>query len=149
MSRSFSSDDVFSFGRASGDWNPVHYPDRFAAVVRAEEARWRSSPLTASLPLPNTGIFRFPAPIVHGMLTASLIGTLFATHLPGAIYMQQSIHFRAPVFYDEMVTARIEVIKVDRKRVTCRTVVEKADKEGKTVLVVEGEAKVMVESLQQ
>lgn len=148
LSRSFSAADVHAFGTASGDWNPVHFPEKHAQVTQLETEKWRANPKTKDLPLPTTGIFRFPKPIVHGMLTASLIGTLFATHLPGSIYLQQSINFRAPVYYDEQVTATIEVISVDRKRVMCKTTVEKVGADEKVILVVEGEARVMVEALQ-
>jgi acyl dehydratase len=148
LKRSFSASDVQAFGTASGDWNPVHYPEKHAKVTQLETEKWRADPKTKDLPLPTTGIFRFPKPIVHGMLTASLIGTLFATHLPGSIYLQQSLQFRAPVFYDEQVVAKIEVISVDRKRVLCKTTVEKIDASGKTIVCVEGEARVMVDSLQ-
>ena len=150
MTKTFSASDVYAFGVACGDWNPVHYPDLHAKMTEAETLRWRSDPKTKDSPLPKTGIFRFPKPIVHGMLTSSLIGTVFAYHLPGAIYLQQSLNFRAPVYYDEPVTARIEVLSVDRNRVTCKTTVEKKDLEtGNKVVVVDGEAKVMLETLEQ
>lgn len=151
MVKSFSAADVRAFGGACLDWNPVHYPEGYAEKAALQESAWRSDPATASLPLPtDRGVRRFPGPIVHGMLTASLIGTLFATHLPGAIYLSQSLAFRAPVLYDEPVTARIEVLRLERRgRVVCRTTVEKKDAQGNTIIVIDGEAKVMVESLQQ
>lgn len=148
LTKSFNAADVRHFGQASHDWNPVHYPEMHAVLVQQQTAKWRADPATANLPLPKTGIFRFHAPIVHGLLTSSLIGTLFAHHLPGAIYLNQSLQFKAPVYYDEKLTARIEVTSVDRTRVTCRTTVEKTDKDGKVILVIDGEAKVLVEALE-
>jgi len=96
------------------------------------------------------------------MLSASLIGALFAQHFPGAIYVSQSLRFRAPLYYDELATARIEVLAIERRKlVRCRTVVEKrgkdavsrntaeaqqADADASPVVVVEGEATVLVDS---
>jgi acyl dehydratase len=153
LQKSFSASDVLAFGGACGDWNPVHYQSGYDEKLGEALASWAADPASdgGKMPLPSrgrSGIARFPGPIVHGMLTASLIGTLFASHLPGAIYLSQSIAFKAPVFYEEQVTARIEVTKIEKKnRVTCRTVVEKKNAAGETVIVIEGEAKVMVESL--
>lgn len=170
LTRSFSEADVRRFGECSGDWNPVHYPDSYARVRAMEEEALRKEQAqqaqaapsdavagSAAQPappasLPRTGIFRFPAPIVHGMLSASLISTLFATHMPGAVYLSQTLRFRAPVFYDQIVHAIVTVTDIDckRRRVTCSTRVEKAgDKEGETIVVVDGEASVLLDRLQQ
>ncbi len=172
MTKSFSAADVQAFGKASGDWNPVHYPPMYekhraeqapAAVdAKSGSSAAAPSPPSAAAIAAAASIARFPRPLVHGLLTASLIGSLFATHLPGAIYLQQSLHFRAPVFYDEPLTARIEVIAVEkRNRVRCRTIIEKqAEPSGSNsataataaaapIVVVEGEATVLVESLAQ
>lgn len=140
-----------SYGHACGDFNPVHYPEGYTEKRALAQAAWDADPKTAGTPLPtDRGIARFPGPIVHGMLTASLIGALFASHLPGAIYMSQSLTFRAPVLYDEEVTARVSVLKIEkRNRVTCRTTVEKTNAQGEKILVIDGEAKVMLESLAQ
>jgi acyl dehydratase len=156
LSKSFNESDVRAFGAASGDYNPVHYPEMYEQHAKEVAARSSSAalaPPSAAFLAAASSIARFPRPLVHGLLTSSLVGTLFASHLPGAIYLSQSLHFRAPVFYDESVTATIHVLSIQRKRsgarVTCRTVVEKAaDAQGKPpVVVVEGEATVLVESL--
>jgi acyl dehydratase len=159
LSKSFNEQDVFSFGSASGDWNPVHYP-KVSREWEEQQRKGSETSLSASTaPSPSSSgsssataavsAPRFPAPIVHGLLTSSLIGTLFASHFPGCIYLSQSLSFKAPLFYDEVCTARIEVLSIERKnRVKCRTVIDKV-REGKTTTVVEGEATVLVESLTQ
>ncbi|RYG46002.1 hypothetical protein EON67_10025 [archaeon] len=81
-------------------------------------------------------------PIVHGMLFSSLFGTLFGATIPGAVYLSQSLAFKAPVYIDEQVTARIEVVSVRAKPhiVTCSTRVLKAD----ASIACEGEAVVLL-----
>ena len=85
---------VRRFAEISGDFNPVHLDAEFAAGTR------------------------FGRPIVHGMLTASLISTVVGTQLPGrgSIYVSQSLRFRAPVHVGDTVRAEAVVTDVDRKR---------------------------------
>jgi len=79
------------------------------------------------------------------MLTASLISAVLGTRLPGrgAIYVSQSIQFRAPVFIGDTVTAEVEVASVDarRRRVTLATRCLVGDK-----VVLRGEAVVLAPS---
>jgi len=88
---------------------------------------------------------RFGKPIAHGMLTASLIGTLFGTHLPGCIYVSQTLRFTAPVFVGDTVTCRITITSIAKPKnvVTCSTECsnQKGDK------VIDGEARVLVPDL--
>lgn len=114
-----SDDDVAAFAALTGDTNPVHlYPDYAART-------------------------RFKAPIVHGLLTASYISTVLGTLLPGAgaIYLSQTLKFRAPVYHGDTVTARVEITELipgkDRALFKCECLVEDR-------LVLEGEAVLMV-----
>jgi acyl dehydratase len=108
------------FANISADNNPIHLDERFAA---------------ASV---------FGQRIVHGMLTASLFSGLIGVELPGngAIYLGQSLTFKAPVLIGEQVTASVEIVKIreDKPIVTLRTLC--VNNEG--VVVVEGEAVVKV-----
>ncbi len=112
--------DVRAFADLSGDVNPVHLSDDFAAGTI------------------------FKKRIAHGFLTGSLFSTVLGTKLPGpgCIYLSQSMKFRAPVYIgDEVVaTLRITGLDTDRSRATlaCDCAVN-----GKTVL--EGEALMMVD----
>ena len=94
VERIFDESAVRAFAELSGDFNPVHLDAAFAA---------------------NT---RFGRPIVHGLLTASLISTVVGTRLPGqgSIYVSQSLRFRAPVFVGDTVRAEAEVREVHRER---------------------------------
>ncbi len=101
LSRTFGEEEVEAFARITGDVNPAHLDEEFAAATT------------------------FGRRVVHGMLTASLISAVLGTRLPGkgAIYISQSIQFRAPVFIGDTVTAEVEIMGVDarRKRVTLAT----------------------------
>mgnify|MGYP002641342811 CR=1 FL=1 len=116
ISKSFSDADVRKFAEISGDKNPVHLDDDYAAQTQ------------------------FKKRLVHGMLAASLISAVLGTELPGegCIYLSQSINFRAPVFIGDTVTATVTVIKVreDKPIVTLETVCKNQD----DVVVIEGEA---------
>lgn len=111
--------DILMFAGVSGDTNPVHLNEEFAAGTP------------------------FGGRIAHGMLTASLISTVLGTKLPGpgCIYLSQSMKFLAPVRSGETVRAEATIKAVDRerRRVTFDTV---CTVNGKNVL--EGEAVLMV-----
>ena len=73
--KTVSEGDINSFADVSGDYNPVHMDEAYAA-----------------------GTF-FKSRIAHGMLTASFISTVLGTRLPGpgCIYLSQNLRFLAPV----------------------------------------------------
>ncbi|MBI4275407.1 MAG: MaoC family dehydratase [Rhizobiales bacterium] len=111
--------DVIGFAEISGDHNPVHLCDEFAAGTRFGER------------------------IAHGLYTASLISAVLGTRLPGpgAVYRSQTLNFRAPVKIGDVVSVIVEVVELDPKgrkvRLSCEAMVD-----GTTVL--DGEAVVAV-----
>lgn len=115
LMRTVMERDVSLFADLSGDANPIHLCDRYAASTK------------------------FGQRIAHGMLTASLVSALLGTKLPGpgAVYLSQTLTFLAPVKIGDVVTARVEiaelVVERRRARLFCECVVD-----GKAVL--EGEA---------
>ena len=117
--KTISDEDVRDFARVSGDNNPVHLDEAYAAGTR------------------------FGRRIAHGMLTASLISAVLGNDLPGhgAIYLSQQVSFKAPVFVGDTVTATVEVTayREDRRIATLRTTCVNAD----GTLVIEGEAVVI------
>ncbi len=92
--KTFTDEDVRRFIEITGDTNPLHVDDEFAARTR------------------------FGRRIVHGMLAASLFSTMVGTLLPGtgAIYRSQTIRFLLPVHPGDTVTAHFVVRSVDRAR---------------------------------
>jgi 3-hydroxybutyryl-CoA dehydratase len=111
--------DVVMFAGLTGDNNPVHCNEVFAAQTQ------------------------FKHRIVHGMFCAGLISCVAGTRLPGpgCIYVDQQLRFKAPVRIGDTVTATctIQEIIPDRRRVIMRTICTVAD-----IVVVEGTATYMV-----
>lgn len=101
LRRSFSKDCVQAFSKLSGDMNPIHYDENFAA---------------------NT---RFKRPICHGILVGSLFGNLIGNNFPSSIYLKQDFSFLAPVYLNEEVEASIHVRNIRKKIVTIDTKVVK------------------------
>ena len=120
MTKTFTDEDVRSFAAISGDSNPVHLDDAYAAQTQ------------------------FKKRIVHGMLTAGLISAILGTKLPGegSIYLGQTINFRAPVYLNDTITATVTIIKMHERKpiVTLETVCKNQD----DVVVLDGEAVVLV-----
>lgn len=119
LMRTVMDDDVVDFARISGDANPIHLSDRYAATTR------------------------FGQRIAHGLYTASLISAVLGTRLPGpgAVYRSQTLNFHAPVKIGDVVTVIVEVVELvadgRMARLHCEAVVD-----GKVVL--DGEASVTV-----
>jgi len=111
--------DVILFAGISGDDNPLHLNEDFAAASR------------------------FGRRIVHGLLSAGFISAAIGTRLPGpgAIYMSQSLRFTAPVSIGDTVSARVTITEVSR--VTKRAKLATVCRVGETV-VIDGEAEVWV-----
>lgn len=118
--KTITDKDIQAFAAITGDTNPVHLDDEYAAATP------------------------FKARIAHGMMSAGLISTVLGTQLPGpgCIYLDQQIKFRAPVFIQDTVvaTVTIEDINQRRGRVTLKTQCFVNDK-----LVADGTASMMVD----
>ena len=109
--------ELEQFAAATGDRNPIHFDDAYAATTR------------------------FGGRIAHGMLVGGLISSLIANDLPGpgSVYLGQQLRFRAPVRPGDQVRCEVEVTEIDeRGRVTLATRAWVGD-----TLVVDGEAKVL------
>ncbi|MFZ7125272.1 MAG: MaoC family dehydratase [Desulfobacterales bacterium] len=115
-SKTIGESDVYLYAGITGDFNPAHINEAYAS---------------------QTG---FGTRIAHGMLPAGLISAVLANRLPGpgTIYISQSLKFTAPVRIGDTITARVEVIEVDRdkKRVRLKTICTNQD----GTAVIEGEA---------
>lgn len=117
--KTVKSSDVVGFAEITGDRNPIHLSEHFAAKTP------------------------FKGRIAHGLYTASLISAVIGTRLPGpgAIYVSQTLKFLAPVKIGDTVEAIVEVAELiearQRARLVCRC------KVGNTV-VLEGEAIVKI-----
>lgn len=111
--------DIRAFADVSGDHNPVHVDEAFAAATP------------------------FKGRIAHGMLSGAYISALIAGELPGpgAIYISQVLNFKRPVRINDELVTTVTVTALDeaKGRATLATVCTVNDK-----AVVEGEAVIMV-----
>ena len=110
--------DNMLYAGISGDTNPVHLDDEFAAETM------------------------FKSRIAHGMLSAAFISAVLGARMPcpGAIFLSLTLRFKAAVRPGDTVTAVAEVtdINLERHRVTLKTTCLVKGKP-----VVEGEAMVV------
>jgi 3-hydroxybutyryl-CoA dehydratase len=120
LTRAITDEAVRAFAASTGDTNPIHLDEAYAAGTR------------------------FGRRIAHGTLVSGIISAVLGTRLPGpgAVYLSQSLQFRAPVFVGDTVTAVVEVIAVrpDKPVVTLRTTCTRGD----GAVVLEGEAVLLV-----
>ena len=94
LTKTFTEDDVQRFVEITGDVNPLHVDEAFAARTP------------------------FGRRVIHGMLTASILSTMVGMLLPGtgAIYRSQTIRFLLPVHVGDTVTAHFVVTAIDREK---------------------------------
>lgn len=105
--RTFTADDLETFAQLSGDRNPLHFDEGFAARTRVGRL------------------------VVHGGLTTGLFNALVAMRLPGpgSVFLHQEWDYSAPVFIGDTVTAEAEVIeaRADKPITRLRCVARRAD----------------------
>ncbi len=121
LTKTVASDDVVGFAQLTGDRNPIHLSEHFAAKTPFGER------------------------IAHGLYTASLISAVLGTRLPGpgAVYISQTLNFRAPVRIGDTIIVEVAVAELvegkSRARLACTCKV--GDQ-----IVLDGEALVKVPS---
>lgn len=111
---------IRAFADITGDANPVHLDDAYAAGTR------------------------FGRRIAHGMIAAGLISAALANDLPGpgTVYLSQTLQFKAPVYPGDSITTTIEVksVRPDKPIAILSTVCRNQQDR----VVLEGEAVVLV-----
>lgn len=119
LSNMVTADVISAFAEVSGDRNPVHVDADYAATTMFKER------------------------IAHGMLSAAYISAVFGMVLPGpgAIYISQTLNFKAPVKIGDTVVTTVKVAELvpEKKRAKFECV---CTVNGKPV--VQGEAVLMV-----
>lgn len=116
--------DIVSFAQVTGDDQPLHLDDTFAARTR------------------------FKKRIAHGMLSAGFISAVLGTRLAPdhvVVYLSQQLRFRLPVAIGDTITAEAEVTNIDpdKRIVTVRT--DCVNQRGEAV--IKGEATVLLDPL--
>jgi 3-hydroxybutyryl-CoA dehydratase len=111
---------VSDFSVISGDFNPLHMDENYAAKTK------------------------FKKRICHGMLLASFFSRLVGMYLPGknALYFSQSLNFISPCFINDKIMIKGEII--DKNYSTKIITVKTSIINHKNELILDGEAKVMM-----
>jgi 3-hydroxybutyryl-CoA dehydratase len=124
LARTVTAEDIEAFARISGDHNPVHLDEAYAAATQ------------------------FKGRIAHGILTASYISALLGMTLPGpgCIYVSQTLAFKAPVHIGAEVIATVKITDLipERRRAIFACVCKVGDKavlEGEAVMIVPSRAR--------
>ncbi len=110
---------VHQFAEMSGDFNPIHMDDTYAATTR------------------------FKKRIAHGMILGALVSRyLNETIGSGGIYLAQTLKFTNPVFIGDELIFELEITKLHKTRGfgTVETTVKKTTGE----VVMKGEATIMM-----
>jgi len=120
FSKTLTDDDVTSFAAASGDTNPLHLDEEYAAETR------------------------FKSRIAHGTLVGGLISAALA-RLPGlVVYLSQDLEFHNPVRIGDRCTAECEIVEdLGNRQYRLTTTVFSSN--GDTV--IDGEAVVLIDDL--
>jgi len=107
---------VNAFAKLSGDYNPLHFDEQFAAKTS------------------------FKKLVVQGGLTTGLLHALVAMDMPGpgTVFLSQNWKFTAPVFIGDTITAEAEIMTIHPTKPVTQLRVQVTRDDGVTVL--EGEA---------
>ena len=111
-----TAEHVEMFAQMTGDRNPLHFDEAFAAGTK------------------------FGRLVAQGGITTGLLHALVAMDLagPGTVFLNQEWQFTAPVYIGDTITAEVEVLKVHASKPVTQLGVRISQQEGETVL--EGEA---------
>ncbi|MEW6376376.1 MAG: MaoC family dehydratase [Thermodesulfobacteriota bacterium] len=116
FAKTISESDVYLYAGITGDLNPAHINETYAAKTF------------------------FKTRIAHGMLLGGLISAILGNKLPGpgTIYVRQELIFMAPVRIGDTIIARAEVEEIlgEKNRVRLKTTCVNQD----GTLVLDGEA---------
>lgn len=121
VSKRITEEDVDTFAKVTGDYNPMHVDEEFAEKTQ------------------------FHKRIAHGMLSAGMISACLGNKMPGpgAIYLNQSLRFDKPVYFGDVLVATAKVEKIEQKAhfqiVTLSTIVTNQNGD----VVTEGQAQLM------
>ena len=111
-SNTLTFDNVKTYAEITGDYNPLHFDENFAAKTRFKEL------------------------VVQGGLTSGILNALVSMDLPGpgTVLMSQSFNYPAPVFVGDTITAEAEILEVHATKPVTRIKVTITRQTGETVL---------------
>jgi len=96
-SLTLTAEHVAQYAAISGDHNPLHFDEKFAAGTK------------------------FGKLVVHGGLTSCVLNALVAQDLPGpgTVFMSTDLKFTAPVYIGDTITAVGEVLSAHATKPVC------------------------------
>ena len=111
-----TAEHVKTFAELTGDYNPLHFDEQFAAGTK------------------------FGRLVVQGGLTTGLLHALVAMDMPGpgTVFLSQNWQFTAPVYIGDTITAEAEVLSVHATKPVTQLRIRVLRQTGEAVL--EGEA---------
>ncbi len=111
-----NADHVQIFAELTGDHNPLHFDESFAAKTK------------------------FKRLVVQGGLTTGLLHALVAMDMPGpgTVFLSQNWKFTAPVFIGDTIIAEAEILSIHESKPVTQLKI-KVTREGEET-VLEGEA---------
>lgn len=111
FSKTLTRADIVLFASCSGDANPVHLDEAYAATTA------------------------FGGPIGHGMWTGALVSAAIATRLPGpgSVYRSQSLTFKTPVKPGDEVTVHLTITGIREKVRVVEIACEALNQDGKVI----------------
>ncbi len=107
-----TADHVKTYAELTGDYNPLHFDESFAAGTK------------------------FKRLVVQGGLTTGLLHALVAMDMPGpgTVFLSQDWKFTAPVFLGDTITAEAEVRSVHESKPVTQLKITVTRQGGETVL---------------
>lgn len=122
ISKKVTKEMVDRFAEISEDFNPVHVDPEYGKTCI------------------------FGDNIAHGMICAGLISAVLGNKLPGlgSIYISQELRFKAPVYFNDVVTAWVEIIGLEEEKHKIKLQTWCENQDGK--VVVEGIAQIFLKS---
>lgn len=117
---SLTQADVEKFAEVSGDDNPLHLDESYAATTS------------------------FKKPIIHGFLGGSIFSKILGTRFPGpgSVYLKQVLEFKRPMYAGVVYEAVVTITEINRARHTAILETKVLDKESGKI-VISGEAVIM------
>ena len=115
-SNTLTFDNVKTYAEITGDYNPLHFDEGFAAKTKFKEL------------------------VVQGGLTSGILNALVAMDMPGpgTVFMSQNFNYTAPVFIGDTITSEAEVLEVHATKAVTKLKLTITRQTSETVL--EGEA---------
>ena len=113
--KTVSDDDLRRYAEITGDYNPLHFDDEFAAATR------------------------FGRRVAQGGVTAGMLNALVAMDLPGAgtVFMNQALTYKAPAYVGDTLTATVEVLSLKPDKPVCQLKFVVANQAGTVLLEAE------------